>query len=202
MKTTKTCTKCNKDKELTGFYKAAKHKDGITNWCKGCFRDYQVSNKEKLRQYGVDYREKTADHQAARHIAYQQANRQRISNRMVEYQKRRKSEDPAFKLLLNMRSRVYSVLNGTSKHAPTLELLGCTPEHFRFHLEQQFTEGMTWDNYGEWHLDHVIPCAAFDQTDPEHQKQCWHWSNYQPLWAFDNLSKGDKILPEHQDKLP
>ena len=202
MDTTKICTKCKKDKGLDEFYKAAKHKDGLTNWCKGCFRDYQIANEEKIRQYGVDYRKKTAAYQADRHRAYQLSNRRRISTSMNEYQKCRRKEDLAYRLLLNMRSRVYSILKGKNKSAATLELLGCTVDEFRDHLEQQFTEGMTWDNYGEWHMDHIIPCAAFDQENPEHQKQCWHYSNYSPLWAFDNLSKGDKILPEHEDKLP
>jgi hypothetical protein len=60
---------------------------------------------------------------------------------------------------------------------------------------------MTWDNYGEWHMDHIQPCASFDQTDPEQQKICWHYTNYQPLWAEDNLRKSDTIINEHQTKL-
>ena len=69
------------------------------------------------------------------------------------------------------------------------------------HLESRFEPGMTWDNYGNpngdhtdcWHIDHIIPCAAFDLTDPIEQKQCMHYSNLQPLWAKDNLMKGSKF---------
>jgi hypothetical protein len=52
---------------------------------------------------------------------------------------------------------------------------------------------MTFDNFGKWHIDHIIPCASFDLTKPEQQRQCFHYTNLQPLWAFENLSKGSKI---------
>jgi hypothetical protein len=76
----------------------------------------------------------------------------------------------------------------------TLELLGCTIQELKIHLESQFEEGMSWENYSKagWHVDHIRPCASFDLTDPTQQKQCFHYSNLQPLWAKDNLSKGSK----------
>ena len=82
-----------------------------------------------------------------------------------------------------------------------LELIGCTSDKMKAHLEAQFSPGMTWDNYGHpnggytagWHIDHIIPCAAFDLTDPVEQKQCFHYTNLQPLWAEDNLKKGDRV---------
>lgn len=101
---------------------------------------------------------------------------------------------PHTKISKNLRSRIHAALkqaNGT-KSAHTLELLGCDIEFLRQHLSNQFTEGMTWDNYGEWHVDHIKPCAAFDLTDPEQQRQCFHYTNLQPLWARDNLSKSCK----------
>jgi hypothetical protein len=65
-------------------------------------------------------------------------------------------------------------------------------EQLRQHLEAQFTDGMSWDNYGRdgWHIDHIRPCASFDLTDPEQQRQCFHYTNLQPLWAADNIRKG------------
>jgi hypothetical protein len=71
-------------------------------------------------------------------------------------------------------------------------LLGCTLEFLKGYLEAQFVEGMTWDNYGEWHIDHIIPCADFDLSNPVAQETCFHYSNLQPLWAEDNLKKGNK----------
>ena len=76
------------------------------------------------------------------------------------------------------------------------KLLGCTVSFFMKHIESQWKEGMTWDNYGYrgWHIDHIIPCSAFDLTKEEEQKKCFHYTNQQPLWAEENMKKGAKIL--------
>ena len=94
-----------------------------------------------------------------------------------------------------MRVRINRALNGEDKSASTRELIGADPEFVKKHLESQFEEGMSWDNNTNdgWHKDHIIPCASFDLSDPEQQKKCFHWSNLQPLWAKDNLSKGAKL---------
>lgn len=105
-----------------------------------------------------------------------------------------------FKLLCNLRSRLKYALNGTSKSARTMELIGCTTEFLREYLSSKFIEGMSWDNYGGkdvrlgWHMDHIIPCASFDMKDAEQQKRCFHYTNLQPLWGIDNLRKGRKII--------
>jgi len=78
------------------------------------------------------------------------------------------------------------------KTGKTLELTGCSKEELITHLQSKFTEGMTWDNYGEWHIDHILPCVSFNLEDPEEQKKCFHWTNLQPLWAIDNIRKGAK----------
>ena len=65
-------------------------------------------------------------------------------------------------------------------------------ESYKKYLEAKFQNGMDWTNYGEWHIDHIIPCAKFNLTNPEEQKKCFHYTNTQPLWAKDNLSKGSK----------
>lgn len=73
-------------------------------------------------------------------------------------------------------------------------MIGCSIEELKQYLEKQFKEGMTWDNYGEWHIDHIIPCAAFDLTKEEEQLKCFNYTNLQPLWAEENEKKGDKII--------
>ena len=77
-----------------------------------------------------------------------------------------------------------------------MELIGCTIEEFWNHLEKHFKPGMTWENYGKagWEMDHIIPCANFDLIVPEQQKQCFHYTNLQPLWVHENMSKGKKIV--------
>jgi len=94
-----------------------------------------------------------------------------------------------------LRKRVRNALLGTAKAETTMNLLGCSMEELRRHLESNFEEGMSWGNHGihGWHIDHKIPCSAFDLTDPEQQKECFNFRNLQPLWAKDNWSKGNKI---------
>jgi hypothetical protein len=75
----------------------------------------------------------------------------------------------------------------------TMELIGCTIEHLKQYLERQFVLGMNWDNWGEWHIDHKIPCATFDLTNTDEQRRCFHYTNLQPLWAIDNFVKNDRL---------
>ncbi len=91
----------------------------------------------------------------------------------------------------NIRSRIIHMLRYSRKSAPTLDLIGCTISELKDYLEGLFLEDMSWDNYGinGWHIDHIRPCASFDLRDVEQQKECFHHSNYQPLWAKDNLAK-------------
>lgn len=74
-------------------------------------------------------------------------------------------------------------------------VLRCTMGFLKSHLESQFTDVMNWSNQGKWHIDHRRPCASFDLTQEEQQRDYFHWSNLKPLWAFDNLSKGAKYEP-------
>ena len=80
-----------------------------------------------------------------------------------------------------------------------MNLLGCTIPEFKVHIEKQFTNGMSWDNHGRkkslmvWEIDHIRPCSSFDLTKAEDQRACWHYTNLQPLWKLDNLSKGSKF---------
>jgi len=73
-----------------------------------------------------------------------------------------------------------------------MKLAGCSLNFLRNFLEAQFQPGMSWENYGAWHIDHLRPCAAFDLRDPAQQKECFHFSNLQPLWATENWKKNDK----------
>lgn len=92
----------------------------------------------------------------------------------------------------NLRSRVSHALSRNSKSGSTETLVGCSMDELRDHLESQFADGMTWDNYGEWHVDHIKPCAMFDFSVDSHQFECFHYTNMQPLWAIDNYKKGNK----------
>ena len=112
-------------------------------------------------------------------------------NKIKEYNQR-----PDRKIINRVRKRMNEVLKLNSKSARTLQLLGCTPEFLRSYLESKFLPGMSWENYGinGWHMDHIIPCNSFDLSDPEQQKTCFHYTNLQPLWAKDNIKKGDRLV--------
>lgn len=109
--------------------------------------------------------------------------------------------DLNFKISHHCRSRICRVLKGEIKSGHSFELLSCSLDELKVHLEQQFEPGMTWDNYGEWHIDHIIPCARFDLRNPIHQKICFNYRNLQPLWAKDNSSKHDNLPDGWEDLL-
>ena len=98
----------------------------------------------------------------------------------------------------NLRKLIHGVFRRRSsmdfKQLKSRQLLGCSFETARAHIESLFQQGMSWNNYGEWHMDHIIPCASFDLRCPVQQLACCYYKNLQPLWAFDNMSKGSQIL--------
>ena len=110
------------------------------------------------------------------------------------YEKERRKTDVIWKIKKNLRHRVWSALKGLSKSDKTLELLGCRVEKLKKHLENKFEDGMNWDNYGVWHIDHIIGCANFDLSDPEQQKICFHYTNLQPMWGEKNIQKGSRLI--------
>ena len=111
--------------------------------------------------------------------------------------KRRRSIDPVFRLQMNLRGRLRNVLKNKvsgSKSKLYHNLIGCSPDQLRAHIVSQFTKGMSWANMGKWHVDHILPCASFDFTRPEHVARCFHFSNLRPLWAAENRAKRDRII--------
>ena len=104
------------------------------------------------------------------------------------------------KLIHRMRCRVYDYFkyNKSIKDVSTLELLGCNVEFLKQYLQKQFTKGMSWKNYGKWHIDHRTPINYFltkcNFNSLRIQKKCFNYKNLQPMWALDNLSKGTKLI--------
>ena len=112
--------------------------------------------------------------------------------RSVSYRKGRRQTDAGFRIRDNLSSRINSALKAQNiqKSFSTMEICGCTTAELVTHLESQFRPGMSWENRSQWHIDHIRPCASFDLTDPEQQRECFHYSNLQPLWAEENIKKG------------
>jgi hypothetical protein len=158
---------------------------------------YRENNKEKRKQYRINYFKTYYPLNPEKYIKascnWAIQNKERIRKRI----KKRFLTDPKFKILARFRDRIRFTIRkskGTKRNS-TLELLGCSLEQARKHIEQQFKEGMNWNNCGAkgWHIDHIIPCSAFDLTKVEEQKKCFHYTNLQPLWAKENMSKGNKL---------
>jgi predicted nucleic acid-binding Zn ribbon protein len=137
------------------------------------------------------------------HILESKENKKRWNNThkdyLNNYEKNKKKSNINYKIRKVLGSRLTNVIkrcNGV-KSASSLKLLGCSIEDARQYLESKFQQGMTWNNHGfgddKWHIDHIIPCDAFDLTKPEEQTKCFHYTNLQPLWQYDNLSKSNKI---------
>lgn len=113
-----------------------------------------------------------------------------------KYLRKWKKNHPMSVFIDRLRNRIYKALKGQTKASSTKRLIGCSVEQLKLYLEKQFISNMTWNNYGKWHVDHIKPCAKFDLSKVSEQKKCFHYTNLQPLWAKDNLSKGARMERE------
>jgi hypothetical protein len=154
-------------------------------------RRYQIANPE-----GTSLRRKKSADKLRHTEAYKEGQRRSTAKWLAKNPRATAWENmtPHRKLTIVLRTRFKrTVVDGTG--AAARGMIGCSVDACRKHIEQQFLTGMDWDNYGTWHIDHIRPCASFDLTDPEQQKQCFHYTNLQPLWAAENLAKSDKWEP-------
>ncbi len=186
----KVCTKCNVEKELKDFYKEKKGKYGVRSKCIDCFKKYFDENKNRISEVHKEYYQKNKERISKTNRQWEADNKEKVREYRREWEKERMQNDPVFRMIKNYRHRTRKTYKNKSKS--TIELLGCTGIELANHLEKQFQEGMTHDNYGEWHIDHIKPIASFDLSDPKEAEKCFHYTNLQPLWAADNLSKGHR----------
>lgn len=151
-------------------------------------RKHYAKNRVRLLEqksiYAAEHKQQKAE--------YDKQYRQRNKKRIRAYQSEWNKQSIKHKIVRNLRRRVHRALKGETKSESTLSLLGCSINYLKEYLESKFQQGMTWDNYGEWHIDHIKPCSAFDLSDPVQQKECFAYTNLQPLWAIDNLKKAYK----------
>ena len=167
-------------------------------------RSYRESNKETIKDYKKRYREKNSEKIKDKKKKYYRENSVKILQHNKKYKTDRLKNDPIYKMVQILRTRMYQTLKslGTKKSSKTLDLLGATKEEVWKHLESQFKDGMTRENHGlrGWHIDHIKPMCSFDLSDSEQLKECCHYTNLQPLWWWENLSKSDKILFDNSNK--
>ena len=178
-------------------------------------KQYYQENKEIFKEQAKKRRDEMSQEEKDRLKEMKKENwnnmtegeKDKIRKRRNERVRERIESNPSLKTLSSLRSRMLSAIkNGQGfKSGSSQELLGCDWETLIHHIEYNFAEGMSWYNYGEWHVDHIKPCASFDMSDPIEQKICFNYKNLQPLWAKDNQSKNDywdifkeeNILHEH-----
>ena len=112
------------------------------------------------------------------------------------------ARNPQARLHSRMNTLISTALKnvGVRKSLRTAELVGCSIQELSDHLERNFQDGMSWENYSRrgWHIDHIRPSASFDLEDKEQQKTCNNWRNLLPMWAADNISKGDRYSYEDE----
>lgn len=169
--------------------------------CKACYlkqnggsRRWYVRNRDKVIKKSTKWNK---DH-LMRHCEIGRASAKRMYARdpqkNIQAGLNRYHTNLNHRLACNLRTRVRQALRGVAKSVGTMNLLGCSIPFLRRHLEQQFIAGMSWENHGKfgWHIDHIKPCAVFDLRSLEQQHLCFHYTNLQPLWAFDNQSKGGR----------
>jgi len=198
----KICKKCKKEQPIENYYKNKLSKGGIISECKSCYskrsKEYREKFPEKRAEIKKRSRLKNVEKYKKRELengrTYYQIHKEEIRKKRKERGFKRK-ESLQYKLRHVLRSRIRQAIKHGYKSANTLELIGCSIEELKQHLEKLFKEGMTWENwsfYG-WHIDHIIPCSSFNLLLEEEQKKCFHYTNLQPLWMKENLEKGKKI---------
>ena len=156
-----------------------KNKEYISNKSKTWYEQ----NKEHRKEYLKEYREKNID---------------KIRQIKRDYERNRKASDPLYKLITNFRTAIWTVLkeSNVDKYGHYFDVLQYSPEELINHLEKQFNDGMTWENYGKWHVDHKLPITSFniqEMGDSEFIK-CWALDNLQPMWGDENIKKSNKLF--------
>lgn len=165
--------------------------DGRNSECKACVsKRIKDKNKDKMRVSNKRWKDKNKQ----KLLQYQRAWQAQNKDWMRRWKKEHYKNDENYKIACLLRGRILHALKGNAKHASTMELLGCSIEELKRYFEVRFVQGMSWQNHGEWHLDHIVPCAAFDLTSVDGQRKCFYYTNLQPLWAHDNLVKSAKVV--------
>jgi len=140
-------------------------------------KSWNQRNKDKCREYCKKWRSKN-------------------KKRKREYESQLKKLSPLYGITQSIRALVLTKFRegGYTKKSKVYEMLGCSYADFKKHIESQFKEGMSWKNHNRhgWHLDHIIPCASANSE--QELIKLNHYTNYQPLWAKDNMTKGSKLL--------
>jgi len=165
-------------------------------------KEYYKNNKENLLLEKKKYHKLNKNNILQKKKEYYAGNKEKILIKNKNYHKLNKKkiynsrkQNINLKISNNLRSRIRKAIKN-KKGDFSLNLIGCSIKEVRNHLQSLFKDNMSWENYGYkgWHIDHIKPCALFDLTDPEQQKECFHYTNLQPLWSSENFIKSNKFV--------
>jgi len=186
----KKCSKCKELKEFVEFYTDKTTISGYQSNCIVCKKENYTLRRER---YKKDYVENNIELLEYQNNYYKLNKKDRIIYQM-KYIRKRYKDDPIFRFIYCLRSRISLAFRSKSwkKNSKTELLIGQSYNFVKEYIENQFTEGMTWENYGKWHIDHILPLAS--ANNEQEIIKLFHYTNLQPLWAVDNLKKGKKIL--------
>ena len=219
----KTCTKCCVEyPETPEFFNIRSDSGKLRNECKKCQSKYlnkyrkencnkckkkamewHIKNKSRVKAYQKQWRKSNVDHLNNEKRKWLKLNPKKRKESVKKYDKKRRST-PFGILNQSMSHSIYLALRKNKNGRKWESLVDFTLNQLKSNLEKQFTDGMSWDNYGDWHVDHKIPVSAFNFTEPEHIdfKRCWALENLQPMWANENIKKGASLEKPFQPSLP
>lgn len=223
----KTCRGCGESKGEARFHADRHTRDGRASRCTDCKRAYRNSrveqrraynkawaaaNPERIREKSRRWRARHPEKVREQNQRYKRANPETVSFLKRDWERRnpeaaraigaRRRQNPQYRIEATIRARVHRTLTRGRKNAPTFIMLGYSVSDLREHLERRFLPGMTWQNYGQWHIDHVRPLSSFAYDSPNDPafRNAWALTNLQPLWAADNIRKHAR-MPEPTERV-
>ena len=178
------------------YYKENQEK--ILEYAKIYTKEYYKKNKERIKANNKlsGYRKKYYQINKVKIKKYSEKHKERRKKYIRIYQREKLRNDPVYRLNSHIRFAIWNSLKGNKNRHSWEKLVGYDCQELKEHLEKQFRDGMTWENYGKWHLDHILPISLFNVTGIKSKgfKRCWALENLQPMWAKENLSKSNKLF--------
>ncbi len=184
----KQCSKCKEDKNIALFHRNRANKDGLSWYCKECRGVYDL--KRRAGQV-VSFEQKMRKRVNAR----ERWRRPQVRKQRIIRQRLKRQASVMYRFEENLSESIRVSLHSNKNGRKWEDVVGYNLESLKSHIGKQFREDMSWGNYGKWHIDHIIPKSFFQysSSDDVEFKMCWRLENLQPLWAKENIMKGNRI---------